>query len=840
MSLSFVSPCGDWNPLADKFYRKHDVYHMMWTKMDLSRLTVAAAPFGGPIAAMRNDRKMIAAPTAKPVMHIFTSSGKLLSQFQWDKGRIVAMGWTRSERLVCVMEYGLLRLYDLHGDFVQITLGDEAKDSGVLDALVHDNSVVVLTNALKLIAVANIDEPRPVALADPQLTQQPHSWAVVPPSQSLSKHVEVLLAVGNTIVVVDTKNAQDQLLQQGPFARMSLSPNAKFLALFTADGRLWVVSSDFQNNLAEFRTNSTVPPLQMTWCGNDSVLLHWEDTILMVGPSGDWIKYAYEGVVHIVNEIDCARIISNRRCELLERVPSVTEGIFKIGSTAPGAILFDAREHFEKESPKADENVRSIRSQLMDAVISCIDAAGNEFDVQLQKALLRAASFGKAFLESFSAERFVDMCRSVRVLNAVRDPEIGIPITYKQFMHISPEGLVDRLIQRREHLLARRICEFLKMPIDRVMIDWASTKVKQSSEDEETVCRQVVSKLSDCTNISYAEVAKAAYAAGRVKLATKLLDFEPSPANQVPLLLSMEQDELALVKAVESYDADLVYLVLLHMKRKMPSAMFFSTVSGKPLACSLLEIYCREQDPQLLRNFFYQEDRRIASANLIFEESQREPDLQARQMQLKGAIKLYGEEKESVFEQKSMEDHSKLLSMQATYEREIPGQVFMNLSVTETIQKLLVLGHSSRASKLKGDMFVDNKRYAWLELAAIIQTENWDQLDKFRQPASSGYSMLGAATGAGGGGGSSGAAKIGPKSVVDALVEAGHVFRAQLFVESLAKSVSAVALSEIKAHLANLQAQVPGASQQLQQQQQQIQPHPRNAGSTPADTSPRR
>ncbi|KAH9248934.1 hypothetical protein BASA81_013391 [Batrachochytrium salamandrivorans] len=44
-------------------------------------------------------------------------------------------------------------------------------------------------------------------------------------------------------------------------------------------------------------------------------------------------------------------------------------GIFRIGSTTPGAILFDAREHFEKESPKCDENIRSIRGQLMEAVI---------------------------------------------------------------------------------------------------------------------------------------------------------------------------------------------------------------------------------------------------------------------------------------------------------------------------------------------------------------------------------------------------------------------------------------------------------------------------------------
>ncbi len=55
------------------------------------------------------------------------------------------------------------------------------------------------------------------------------------------------------------------MLQQGPFTKMSVSPNGKFLALFTTDGRLWVVSTDFQKNLSEFATNSKVPPQQLIW-----------------------------------------------------------------------------------------------------------------------------------------------------------------------------------------------------------------------------------------------------------------------------------------------------------------------------------------------------------------------------------------------------------------------------------------------------------------------------------------------------------------------------------------------------------------------------------------------
>jgi hypothetical protein len=93
----------------------------------------------------------------------------------------------------------------------------------------------------------------------------------------------------------------------------------------------------------------------------------------------------------------------------------------------------------------------------------------------------------------------------------------------------------------------------------------------------------------------------------------------------VPLLLSMQQDELAMMKSIESGDTDLVYLSLFHLKRKLSSPDFFRIVNNKPLACSLLEVYAKQQDLPLLRDFYYQDDRRLASANLIFSSSFKDP-----------------------------------------------------------------------------------------------------------------------------------------------------------------------------------------------------------------------
>ena len=46
---------------------------------------------------------------------------------------------------------------------------------------------------------------------------------------------------------------------------MAVSPNGRYLALFTADGKLWVVSADLQKNLTEITTKSESSPDQLVW-----------------------------------------------------------------------------------------------------------------------------------------------------------------------------------------------------------------------------------------------------------------------------------------------------------------------------------------------------------------------------------------------------------------------------------------------------------------------------------------------------------------------------------------------------------------------------------------------
>ena len=52
-------------------------------------------------------------------------------------------------------------------------------------------------------------------------------------------------------------------------------------------------------------------------------------------------------------------------------------------------MLLDAVDHLERNSAKADEDIRLIRPQLTEAVDGCIAAAGYEWDHYWQKQLLK-------------------------------------------------------------------------------------------------------------------------------------------------------------------------------------------------------------------------------------------------------------------------------------------------------------------------------------------------------------------------------------------------------------------------------------------------------------------
>lgn len=150
-----------------------------------------------------------------------------------------------------------------------------------------------------MISVSRYEEPRPKLLATPP-DGQVHSWTLIPPAYTLSRSVEVLLAIGETIYVVDATESEDRMLDIGPFTHISVSPNGKFAALYTGAGKAYVITSDFQNRLSEHSSKAKTLPKDVQWCGNDAVVIAWEDEVHLIGPSNSSAKFFYDGRVHVI------------------------------------------------------------------------------------------------------------------------------------------------------------------------------------------------------------------------------------------------------------------------------------------------------------------------------------------------------------------------------------------------------------------------------------------------------------------------------------------------------------------------------------------------------------
>ena len=396
-------------------------------------------------------------------------------------------------------------------------------------------------------------------------------------------------------------------------------------------------------------------------------------------------------------------------------------------------MLLDSVDQLEKHSPKADENIQRIRSSLPAAVDSCIKAAGHEFDAYWQKRLLKAASFGKSALELYNSDEFVEMTEKLRVLTALRDYQVGLPLSYEQYLRLTPEGLIERLISRHEYLLAIRVSDYLQIPADRIYVHWASQKVRIATVDDDAVCKLIVQRLEGKPGISFEIIAQAAYDEGRSHLATQLLNHEPRAGKQVPLLLNMEEDELALDKAIESGDDDLVNYVLLHLKGKIPLASFFRMINSRPMASALVETAARDEDTELLKDLYYQDDRPIDGSNALLSEALRETDPSRVAEKLVLASRVLSDSKDPtvLLQQKLMSEASQLLKAQEALDKDLADRSeFSGLSLNETIFRLIRAGYGKRAQKLQGEFKMPEKTYWWLRLRALVAKRDWGELEE--------------------------------------------------------------------------------------------------------------
>uniref|UniRef100_UPI00358E0183 vacuolar protein sorting-associated protein 16 homolog isoform X2 n=1 Tax=Myxine glutinosa TaxID=7769 RepID=UPI00358E0183 len=739
----------DWSPMGDAFYRKTELYAMSWSsKFDISNHLVAAAPYGGPLALMQDiSRHEKVSASVRPKVSIFTASGNEICSFLWKSGRVIHLAWSLAEDLLFVQDDGQVLTYDIFGSYKgTCTLGNEVKTTKAAEArtfsCLSHTGLAVMTSALRFMVTTNLSKHRAMNYPEPPaLCAPPSCWAACYQDRRAilivaSAHDLFLLEPGNVTLVTPPGLS----VPVNCYLDASVSFNGKLLALYTDSGHIWMGHTTLKEKIGEFETRNPMRPVQLEWCDNvdgsvPAVVAMWDEMLLVAGPKRDLqIQYPLDSPSYLVPEMDGVRVLNITAHDFLHRVPDSCVEVFRIGSMAPGALLLEASKEYEAGSQKADEYLREIRekSGLEHAVEQCITTAAYEYEPTTQKALLRAASFGKCFLQAYRPENFVEMCRTLRLLNALRDYTVGLPLSYTQLQQLTVTVLVDRLVQRRMFPLAIRVCELLHLPErqgrSRVLEHWACYKVMtMKAEDEERLPKLIHERLGDTTGISYEEVAARATDMGRTELAVRLLDYEARAEKQVPLLMRLKRWELALLKAIESGDTDLVYMVIVDLKGVLNQTDFYFTLRKYPVARNL----------QL-------------------------KDLESQISALNDAATEFSKAKND-FAAKATEEQFRLLRQQKQHSQKL-GLDLLHLSLHATILKLLRSGHVAIAERFVRDHRLPDRRWWWLKVEALAYLGDWQELEKFSKSKKS---------------------PIGYQPFVDACLKHGNRFEARKYIHKL-------------------------------------------------------
>lgn len=765
-----------WQRLGEVKYQKWTVYDMEWpvTALELEQGRCAICDLGGPIALAPSGGGQVP-------MRLFTSSGVPLGHIQGINVRSLAsIGWMAlnerdAEALAVVEQNGHVSFFTVLGKRQRKSVTLSLDNTTILQARVSRRGIAAVSTGNKVLYYSPGGVVRVLnRLPDDKQKGNVLSLSILSDDCDDPK---VLVSTPVGLFGVSESQVQDygesieSKVMQAPIVKMAVSPNGRFVACFTQSGWLCVCNANFSKTVLEFDTKAGVAPLQMVWCGDDCVVMQWNNLgLLMVGPYGDWIKFTYSDVVLLSQEIDCLRIIGATATEILQRVHPSIESIKSIGSFAPAAMLCDAAQAVDSSDPKADVSLRAIKDdkKLVEAVTECIRAACAEFDVGRQQELLKAASLGKVFCDRDDERRecataFLLACNALRVLNVVRSRNVGLPLTAQQYEVLGAKRVVFRLSAMRFHFLARKVAAYLDLPLQaRVLTEWAIAKVQNQDASVDDVDRQhavfqfLQTKLTLVRGIRFANLARLAQRSNKRKLSSLLAHAEPVITPRILQLLRLGEYTKVLAYAILSNDSSLILFCVFACTLKTrfvdgaanKRSTFFATVAKWPIARNVFAHYLKTcKKWSMLKDFYLFCNKQREAAGTLVLEGYASETLAGRTEKLGVALEMYKQQEADAgssitstadtFFSRVTAEQLKLLPIQQELEKQTGKAFFVDNSLADTIFNCLILQYEKqhqhlqlekRALRLKDDFKCSDKMYYCIKIKALALLQQWGKL----------------------------------------------------------------------------------------------------------------
>lgn len=745
---------------------------------------------GGPIATI-HKKTILSIPSVQledKYLRTFTQSGILISKSEWkEKVPLFEWGFDYLDNLVILLADGTIVVYNSQlYEIRRHSLLSHFEEIAIISAYIYTKGVVILLHTPKC-RLYLIDD---IHLEKPNIQEWSHlNYIYIFPEESNNQSITIPISVleeekykglncnserdvgrkefervhdenkfkivlgiphSKEILITNFENYNIIKLNAQP-RLIAIQPKWNIISVYKDDGSIdFIGESGIEST---FTTGFERIPSNVKWCGSHALALYWSpkalgkqklSLLLIIGPERDYFKLLFDSNLQIETEIDGLRIISEEASEFLYKVPSSVCRVFKIGSMDPATILYEAYNDFENMDPSAVKNLRRLGSNLNDAVLTCIQAAGFETDKLHQNRLLQASALGKSFpnCKRFNHDQLRIMIQKIRILNHLRSSQIGISITLEQFENIFPLLFVEKLSRRNLFNIASEVCSLLKMSNLSVKYHWSLNAI-QSMESDRKILKKIKKNLyGDKINFSLLSVW--ANQLERSSLSNRLLKLEDSALLQIEVLLELEKYEEALLIAVNNWNSELVFFVFTKLLQVKSTLQVIGIISNFEFARKVIELWALNHDRKFLKSLYDYNSLIIdlgISTIKSFKKIKFELETDDSNSVLDESIKNLNISQEIL---KSTKDNNSIIGLidnqielskiHLQMNETIPGKDFTDLSLADTIFEAYYFGTKKSiefAEILINKLEVDEKKSCWIKVRALAKSNRWEELNDF-------------------------------------------------------------------------------------------------------------
>lgn len=611
-----------------------------------------------------------------------------------------------------------------------------------------------------------------------------------------------MVAITIDVEIAMSYTYTDHQLTDGPFNYVSICPNGKLVALLNAtSSTIYVVNNVFSKILLQYEAKSEyMTAMQMEWVGNDAIALSLRDEVRVIGPSQQLLSFFYDTlddefdldnmfagsgdqgqtyvpvVPLLITTSDGVIVVSHKQVQFLCRVSQSQLDLFQVGSSHPSSILFDCVDKMHTHASRADINISLLKQEdgmLVQAIDTCLEAALQVFDIELQKKLLKAASFGKIYCESleYNLDNYLNTVNTLKVLNQLRASEIGLMVTAAQISS-SPIGwrsVIEQLLRRNHYMVALEVTDTLPTLHQfklTVYLWWCSAKIRASSGASDAELFNIIKAKLESAQKPGKEPARnyllvgslvgTAHEEGRNDLCTQLIGLEPIIGERIAAYLRFDEVEMALLAAIETGHPDLAVCVLLHLQKTLSPAQFYKVLNQTELSVTnstpgviiprvtgeLLGNFwlhsIGKYDPQRLATYYNQHDNTLAINETELAEATTADEAAAALTKL-----AHGPKENRPIYQRQLD----LLDCKRHLCEMYSTQKFLENphdSLVDTLVKLVEMHQVKQGAKIVKQFKISQEKWWWIVLNTYVAGKNFERLHQFAlQGGSSDRSPIG-------------------------------------------------------------------------------------------------